>query len=313
MQVKVKRRSFSALAARSIDTEKLLQLFSVSRSTGLVPQSLPESERAEAADHCPTRGQTLPPVVPHLQLGEPGIKVEVKGLKKASLHSPESTSPRLSPKKSSDAPSSPRDVKLPLITNSPGRKKLPSNSDKDTQDPKESPIDFKKRANSSSHNETSVKSATISDHTSVSDSNTSTSDGGIMRVSIVSLGEAEVAEERSRGRNQRRKRQPSGKQSGRLSLGWSPPQPIEPLKGNPLLISPTESKTTTPRKSQGKTRDVGSHGDENGTGPEDTGMGLELVRPISALSSRPMSAMSSNILSVNVSEFLQDIDTHVQY
>ena len=312
----MKRRSYSAIAARAIDTEKLLQLFSVTRSTGLVPQRLPESESVEAAHHPPTHGRILPPVVPHSQLGELRIKVEVRGLKKTPSHSPQSKSPRASPKKSSDA--APRDLKLPLITNSPSLQKSPS--DLDTHEPQGTPpfrsSDSKQKttltnSGSTSYSESPVKSPAAANCTSIGNTSTSTSDGGIMRVSIVSLGEAEVVEEKSRGRNKSRKRQSSGKQSGRLSLGWSPPQPIEPLKGNPLLTSPTES---TPRKSQGKTRDVGRHGDENGTGPEFTGVGLELVRLTSAVSSRPMSAASSNILSVNVSEFLQDdADAHVQY
>ena len=309
MQVRVKRRSYSAIAARTVDTEKLLQLFSVTRSTGLVPQRLPESdhESANAADHSPTHGQTLPPVVPHLQLGEPGIKVEVKGLKKAQSHSPQSRSPRDSPKKSSDAPG---DLKLPLIANSPSLQK--SSSDSNTHKPEGSPFrssDTKQKATqmdssleSAFHSESPINSPVAANCTSTGSSSTSTSDGGIMRVSIVSLGEAGVAEEKSRGRNQRRKRQSSGKQSGRLSLGWSPPQPIEPLKGNPLLISPNE---VMPKKSQNKTRGVDGYADENGTG---------LLRPTSAVSSRPMSAASSNILSVNVSEFLQDdTDPQVQY
>ena len=86
-RVKLKRRSYSAVSARSVNTHHLLKTMLVSRHTGLVPQkfkSLETSSTSEAASnpsvHPPSnRGKAvLPPVVQH---GELGMKIEVKGLR----------------------------------------------------------------------------------------------------------------------------------------------------------------------------------------------------------------------------------------
>lgn len=51
---------------------------------------------------------------------------------------------------------------------------------------------------------------------------------------IVSVGENQWAELRASGHGTGTSRHSSGRSQGRLSHGWSPPQPIEPLRGSPI-------------------------------------------------------------------------------
>ena len=288
-RVKVKRRSYSAVSARSVNTQHLLKSLLVSRHTGLVPQkiqTLENSSVAEAAlnaqEHPPSsRGKTiLPPVVHH---GELGMKIEVKGLRGTSDVSKDDPSPR----RISESYKSPKtSSKLPPITNSPSivEQKILINSD--THSPKGSttsqPSNDAQPPVSPSSNETSQKH------------DIATRNESPPKVAIVSIGETEVVDEVQRGsKSHRRKRHPSGNQTGRLSLGWSSPKPIEPLKGNSLPTPPSDARTFTHpyQSSRSKFKAEGTAGLGSEASPE-----TERV-------------MSPNMISVDVNEFLSEVET----
>jgi len=289
-KVKPKRRSYSAVSARSVDTHQLLKLLSVSRHTGLVPQkaislencveaalSTPSKEEHSSSD----RGRSLLP--PVIQDNGVGMKIEVKGLRRMSEDSPSPNSPRRlsEPQESPEA-----STKLPPITAPPSATKQES-SKPDTQ-----------------NQECSANSATLSSNDtqpSVTTPNTGTTkkvhaantSKGPRKVTIVSIGEAEVVDERQKGsKSHKPKRHSSSSQTGRLSLGWSPTRPIEPLKGNSLPVPHSDTRTWTysTSKSSARPKNEGEGGGQCGA------EGSEMERVLSP----------NNMLSVDVSEFLSD-------
>ena len=291
-KVKPKRRSYSAVSARSVDTHQLLKLLSVSSHTGLVPQkaislencveaalSTPSKEEHSSSD----RGRSLLP--PVIQDNGVGMKIEVKGLRRMSEDSPSPNSPRQlsEPQESPEA-----STKLPPITAPPSATKQESSSSKpDTQ-----------------NQECSANSATLSSNdtqSSVTTPNTGTTkkvhaantSKGPRKVTIVSIGEAEVVDERQKGsKSHKPKRHSSSSQTGRLSLGWSPTKPIEPLKGNSLPVPHSDTRTWTysTSKSSARPKNEGEGGGQCGA------EGSEMERVLSP----------NNMLSVDVSEFLSD-------
>ena len=291
-KVKPKRRSYSAVSARSVDTHQLLKLLSVSRHTGLVPQKAISLENCvEAALSTPSkeehssseRGRSLLP--PVIQDNGVGMKIEVKGLRRMSEDSPSPNSPRqlTVPQESPET-----STKLPPITAPPSATKQESSSSKpDTQ-----------------NQECSANSATLSSNDtqpSVTTPNTGTTkkvhaantSKGPRKVTIVSIGEAEVVDERQKGsKSHKPKRHSSSSQTGRLSLGWSPTRPIEPLKGNSLPVPHSDTRTWnySTNKSSARPKNEGEGGGQCGA------EGSEMERVLSP----------NNMLSVDVSEFLSD-------
>ena len=289
-KVKPKRRSYSAVSARSVDTHQLLKLLSVSRHTGLVPQKAISLENCvEAALSTPSkeehssseRGRSLLP--PVIQDNGVGMKIEVKGLRRMSEDSPSPNSPRqlAEPQESPEA-----STKLPPITAPPSATKQES-SKPDTQNQE---CSANSATPSSNDTQPSVTTPNTGTTKKVHAANTSK---GPRKVTIVSIGEAEVVDERQKGsKSHKPKRHSSSSQTGRLSLGWSPTRPIEPLKGNSLPVPHSDTRTWnySTSKSSARPKNEGEGGGQCGA------EGNEMERVLSP----------NNMLSVDVSEFLSD-------
>ena len=289
-KVKPKRRSYSAVSARSVDTHQLLKLLSISRHTGLVPQkaislencveaalSTPSKEEHSSSD----RGRSLLP--PVIQDNGVGMKIEVKGLRRMSEDSPSPNSPRqlAEPQESPEA-----STKLPPITAPPSATKQES-SKPDTQNQE---CSANSATPSSNDTQPSVTTPNTGTTKKVHAANTSK---GPRKVTIVSIGEAEVVDERQKGsKSHKPKRHSSSSQTGRLSLGWSPTRPIEPLKGNSLPVPHSDTRTWnySTSKSSARPKNEGEGGGQCGA------EGSEMERVLSP----------NNMLSVDVSEFLSD-------
>lgn len=297
-RVKLKRRSYSAVSARSVNTHQLLKTLLVSRHTGLVPQkfqSLETSSTSEAASnlnvHPPSnRGKAvLPPVVQH---GELGMRIEVKGLR-GPLDASNDGPPPNTPKRITESYEPPKfSTKLPPITNSPSivEQKSP-NPNSDTYSPISSttsaPSNDTQSPVSLASNETSQEKQTINQ--------IATRNESPKKVTIVSIGESEAVDEVQRGNKpHKRKRHPSGNQTSRLSLGWSSPKPIEPLKGNSLPTPSSDARAFThpsnhPSRSKFMAKGAAGQSIEAETETE--------------------RVMSPNMISVDVNEFLLDVET----
>ncbi len=191
--MKGKRRSQSAILARTIDTTYLMKMLSVSKHTGFQPQ--PETPKDDEIGTCtieqsPPTLKPLPPVVKH---GELGMKVEVRGLREEAE---KTRSKDLTTKVSL------RKKKLPPIPKTPS-------PTKQTEAIKSSPP-LSPTSPSGSMTPSPRRSANIEP----------------IRVSIVSVGERVTTGEHPRPRPNKRK------SSGRLSRGWSPPQIVQPVTGS---------------------------------------------------------------------------------
>ena len=291
-KVKPKRRSYSAVSARSVDTHQLLKFLSVSRQTGLVPQkSISLENCVEAALSYPSKQEPsprdrvktlLPPVI---QDDGVGMKIEVKGLRRMSEDGPSLSTPR-QPPEPQEAPEA--STKLPPITASPSatKKESLSNSKSDTQN---QPCSANATTPSSNSTQPSVN--TSNTETKVHTANTSTSP---RKVTIVSIGEAEVVEERQKSsKSHKHKRHPGSSQTGRLSLGWSPTRPIEPLKGNSLPVPHPNTRTWNYSTGKSSTRSK----NEGETDRQSSAEGSEMERVLSP----------NNMLIVDVNEFLSDM------
>ncbi len=269
----MKPRSYSAVSARSLDSSQLLQLLTVSKQTGLLPQGDTEEERflpsgatAQADTKIAVSGgsgesdgeriQFLPPVVSQ---GELGLKVEVKRFTKL-VPSESSTQPQLpKPPSPSGGQGSPRAPKLPpLIVPQTSATPPPQQNQKS---PFGSPNrrDSHSKAGQTSDGQTDVASQTSHEQTDVAGQSDAATvhktkekgsseegrekgkDRSLQKVRIVSLGESDNG---PRSRANRRRRHSSGSQTGRLSLGWSTPQAInEVLKGSSLSCPGDGPKT----------------------------------------------------------------------
>ena len=291
-KVKPKRRSYSAVSARSVDTHQLLKFLSVSRQTGLVPQkSISLENCVEAALSYPSKQEPsprdrvrtlLPPVI---QDDGVGMKIEVKGLRRMSEDGPSLSTPR-QPPEPQEAPEA--STKLPPITASPSatKKESLSNSKSDTQN---QPCSANATTPSSNSTQPSVN--TSNTKTKVHTANTSTSP---RKVTIVSIGEAEVVQERQKSsKSYKHKRHPGSSQTGRLSLGWSPTRPIEPLKGNSLPVPHPNTRTWNYSTGKSSTRSK----NEGETDRQSSAEGSEMERVLSP----------NNMLIVDVNEFLSDM------
>ncbi len=192
---KGRQRSRSAILARTVDTEHLMKLLSVSKQTGFHPQNSPRdhNEHSTAGVQSPSTPVVLKPLprAPVLKYdGELGIKVEVRGVHQAEQYT----------MNSKDATElSPRRQKLPPIAKTP------------------SPIKPK----------SSYKQSSSSPTTTITPRRPSTTEP--IRVSIVSVGEVVITEEQTRTRQHKRKN------SARLSHGWSPPSTVEPITGSAMI------------------------------------------------------------------------------
>ena len=198
-------RSYSAVASHSFDSSDLLHPVSLVKNMALVPRtacdesSLVLSEERARTKQQPPAGHILPPVVPPSQgrEREGEIWVEVRGLRKTEL---ESNSPRGQTDLTNQEGG--QSAKLPHISSVSSPTHVLSS-----------------KAKGGSARETTVER------------DGELEEEGRKRVSVVSLGKTAVAEERRGNRSQRRRHR-SGSREGRLSQGWSPPRPLEPIQGH---------------------------------------------------------------------------------
>ncbi len=284
----MKQRSYSAVLARSLDSTQLIHLLSVSKQTALVPEKNADAAEPREGSSLGSSEETgggriqfLPPVVTQ---GELGLKVEVKGLTK--MITTDSSAQEVTPAQAhlltgSDGQGLPRAPKLPPLV-------MPQTSPFSSSSSQKSPS--RRRDSNSKTGKSSDR-----EHGMVSLENDEKEGGGgrsdeetsPRKVSIVSLGEAAAADNGSKLKTSRRKRNSSGRSSGRLSLGWITPQPItEPLKGSSLPPPGTEFRTPVGKKAPAVNRQI-------------TGVQYEQNDMI-----KPERAVSPNMLSVNVSQVL---------
>ena len=216
---KGRRRSRSAILARTVDTEHLMKLLSVSKQTGFHPQNSPRdhNELSTVGGQSPSVPVVLKPLprAPVVKYdGELGMKVEVRGLRQTEQHTAHS-------KNATEL--SPRRQKLPPIA--------------------KTPLPVKQIEPISSYRKRSSSTPT----TIITPRRPSTTEP--IRVSIVSVGEAVITEEQTRTRRQKRK------SSARLSHGWSPPQTVEPITGSAMIGT---SREHSPRSREGCVREEGA-------------------------------------------------------
>lgn len=311
-RVKVRQRSHSAILARTVNTEHLMKLLSVSKQTALLPEEVseptnPKSPIPERADQkrypvkksanaaagesthsSEKQSKILPPVVRNKELV---MKIEVRGIHKQDER--EGDVPRTSTECQGAGVSnthnstkhSPRLATLPPLSNGApvASKKQSSNLEQAQNNNLKTPNPVSLSNSKVKHEEKTEKTVEISletNHKHSSDSNnTANKNVSPNRVTVVSIGERPTLNERPKSKNPKQRRS-----SGRLSLGWSPPQPIEPISGNPLSI-PVRQPASIGKK--------GNKGQEKETNQEMT-----------YLESRPVS--SSMRININVNEFLED-------
>lgn len=332
---KVRQRSYSAMLPRNATVDQMRELtanLSITKQTGLIPEegnatnTTTEPRTAHTIDSILDKKQThtdtsqngasqidakdaqkstiseqdvdtvdtpagkiqiLPPVV---RQGELGMKIEVKRLRTFSdsvISETTSTSLVAADKKSQSGT-----VATTAAINSRTVKRLPKLQEKE-----------KKEAEISSHLSRSPETKErLQDDLSDRTLPVTMSSSSLRKVSIVSLGETPSKSQQTdvRHRQHKRKRRHSeGKLVGsgsRLSQGWSPPQleTIEPIVGSPLH---------TPRGRQSQTTAAGVVSLYAGRGPgEPLGSESELEALRSQMTSPGM------LISVDVNEFLQDID-----
>lgn len=227
-----RKRSYSAVLPRYVSDEALTQLLYISRHTGLSHQN----------GACPQ--DTLDVEIQHITRRAEFMKIEMKGLRK-NFHKERSKSRSSQRRKVHAEGEGPSSEQPPTVGKLP---KIPDPSDamKDAEgmgtrlsitvtktsrsQHKRSHEHGKARGrpsppNSSDTNTTAPFSPTASSTTGGQGSKAS-------YASIVSVGENKRAE--LRASSHRTSRYSSGRSQGRLSQGWSPPQPIEPLKGSPI-------------------------------------------------------------------------------
>lgn len=200
-------RSYSAVASHSFDSSDLLNPVSLGKNMALVPRtvrdesSLVLSEERARTKQQPPAGHILPPVIRSSQgrENEGEIRVEVRGLRKAEH---ESNSPRGQTDLTNQEGAQP--ARLPHISSISSPAQVLSS-----------------KAKGGGGREATVER----------DGEMEEEEEGRKRVSVVSLGKTAVMEERKGSRSQRRRHR-SGSREGRLSQGWSPPRPLEPIQGH---------------------------------------------------------------------------------
>ena len=306
-RVKVRPRSHSAILARTVNTEHLMKLLSVSKQTGFLPQEeisdptapnsfVPERQISSVkqsttavgeSSHSPEKQQKILPLV--VRNEELVMKIEVRGLQKHDELRAEGGGIQTSPEKQSAGFSnvsprvySPRSLLPPISKGaSISSKKQPSNHQQPKNDSLKT-LDSVTSPNSEKKGEEKVAETQETSHKYYSDSNnTANKNVSPSKVSVVSIGERPTGDdERPKSKKTKQRRS-----SGRLSLGWSPPQTIEPISGSPLNI---------PFRQQASMGKKGNKSQE-----KETGMTDREARPLS----------SSMRININVNDFLADIDT----
>ena len=286
-----------------------MKLLSVSKQTGFLPQAesdptepnsfVPERQISPVkqsttavgeSSHSPEKQQKiLPSVVRNEELV---MKIEVRGLQKHDELRAGGGGIQSSPEKQGTGFSnvsprvySPRSLLPPISKGaSISSKKQPSNHQQPKNDSLKT-LDSVTSPNSEKKGEEKLEKVAETQETShkyYSDSNnTANKNVSPSRVSVVSIGERPTGDdERPKSKKTKQRRS-----SGRLSLGWSPPQTIEPISGSPLNI---------PFRQQASMGKKGNKGQE-----KETGMTDREARPLS----------SSMRININVNDFLEDIDT----
>ena len=232
-----RKRSYSAVLPRNVSDEALKQLLYISRHT-----VLPHQKGA-----CPQ--DTLNAEMQHITRQAEFMKIEMKGLRK-NFHKERSKSRSSQKRKMQAEGEGPSLEQLPPVDKLPS---IPDPSDamKDTAEDMETRLSItvtKARSQQKLSHENNNKGRSLggigtnplnsSDVTTTAPftPNVSSTPGGqgskTSHANIMSVGENKWAGLQVSSRLT--SRHPSGRSHGRLSHGWSPPQPIEPLKGNPI-------------------------------------------------------------------------------
>ena len=241
---RTKKRSYSAVVPRSWTVDGWEELF-ISKQVGLVPQTRTKQDQSQVKHSSIVGGQPqpqhpstnrpriLPPVTSNFNRQSEDspsavetLKVEIKGLKIDK----QPTSQK--PSNDSSSPASPRlPLLIPSLSSAPNEPHNAANCN-----PTPSPGSSEKATKCTAHSP-GVKTATESSNTC-----TPPPTAGKVSASIVSLGKtgSVVGSRQTRPKHvHNRHRHPSsGKQSGRLSSGWSAPKPVGNIKGTPLQVPP---------------------------------------------------------------------------
>ena len=214
---KSRKRSSSAVLPCNIPDEALRQLLSISRHTALLP------EQTEKESDITQREQK--PISHFFTTQADFMKIEMKGLRKDSP-TKRSGSARL--QKGNGTNNLPQVNKLPSIPDPPAEReeavatkltitvtKSISQSGQNSENPQKSEPSITQPLARLGPGTTSSVGASSPSH-----------------LAIVSLGSGEKKPAVERIATPRTGSYASGK--GRLSQGWSPPQPIQPLRGSPI-------------------------------------------------------------------------------
>ncbi len=306
---KTRKRSYSAVLPRNVSDDTLRQLLSITRHTRLPPH------REHEAETTPTTGASSHALL--AVTGQAGfIKVEMKGLRRKG-------SPRNTPKAAksqegegkslegselgngglpsiTDTSKVAEDVGTKLTVTVTTRKHISS----DCVTSGERGGEGRGKGNPSSKGSPSHQlpdAATGSPSSSLSPPASSLTTGpNLTNNSPPLLSSPPVIVGGTKGAgpclgNGGKPRRLSGGTAGRLSQGWSPPQPIGPLKGSPVVTHSSPPSATPARKggvARTKKLAAASLGEGEETGREE-GRGQMVMSPTASMT-----------INVNVSEFL---------
>ena len=316
---KARQRTQSAILGR-FDRQHLMKL---PKQTGFLPLDSPH--KFPMPNEPPTQSEPnsltlatdqeedtkhLPPVVQH---GEHGMRVEFKGLRQPHEPYQSKDSSKVSPTRKNNLPpiaktptQSPRQtIQITSISQSPRQatnnttktqspRGQTTNAHTKATTPKQTAKDITEHpnANQSLHSkdellqrssETAKTERTGPSDTNAPCTNESNRAGySPMHVSIVTVAEGKTVGEPTRTRQRKRT------SSGRLSLGWSPPQTVEPLTGSAVSRAGRLSNSPCPK----------GESEKKGMDPEPTEGRVS--------SDKYMNPSNSMLIEVNVNDFLED-------
>lgn len=214
---KSRKRSYSAVLPRNLPNEALKQLLSISRHTSVLPEKSEESDSPEKHPE---------PDSHYITTQADFMKIEMKSLRKDSSRdaSKRTGSARLKKGTKSNDTNSRQASKLPFIPD------LPSEGGEAVVT--KLTITVTKSVSQNSQNPGSSEPSSTLPLATGTVSSMGVAPNSPSHLTVVSLGPGnkKPAVERTSAP----KTEYHGSRKGRLSQGWSPPQPIPPLKGSPI-------------------------------------------------------------------------------
>lgn len=224
---RVRKRSYSAILPRNIPDEALRQLLSISRHTALLPErtdgkSGPHQKHPEPQ----ATSSKQPHQATYVTTEAEFMKIEMKGLRKNSSTEISGSRHKV---KANDT-HLPQVSKLPPIPDPPVEREETTTTLTITVTKSVTGRKQNSEHIVPSEPDSIMSAAHPSTGASSGASNVGVAPSGLSHLSIVSIGDAKPVV--GKMIMPRIGHHSSGK--GRLSQGWLPPQPIQPLKGSPI-------------------------------------------------------------------------------